>query len=271
MVSGEVIHVRGIDIDFVTIGNAGNAGDVRTEANPYGCGAVGYEYRIGTYEVTADQWQTINTAGGIGNAGSWSGSEPIALITWYDAARFCNYLTTGDTEDGVYKFSGGSLTEIMDHEQAGQTYGAVYFLPTETEWYKAAYYKPDGSGYSTFSDGGDTNPVIWDMGWNADGGPYELVWEVGTGTQEQNGTFDMMGNVWEWNETLIGTRRILRGGAFSIAYEGEYNGMASSEQYHITPLYVGYDIGFRVAAIIPEPGTLCLFGAGALLMRKRRL
>ena len=35
--------IRGIDMDFVTIGNAGNVGDTRAEANPYGCGAVGYE------------------------------------------------------------------------------------------------------------------------------------------------------------------------------------------------------------------------------------
>lgn len=37
--------VQGIDIDFVTIGNAGNPGDTRGGglANPYGCGAVGYD------------------------------------------------------------------------------------------------------------------------------------------------------------------------------------------------------------------------------------
>jgi len=50
--SADTIH--GIDIDFVSIGNAGNAGDTRggVYANPYGCGAVSYDYRIGKYEVT---------------------------------------------------------------------------------------------------------------------------------------------------------------------------------------------------------------------------
>lgn len=37
--------IRGINIDFVTIGNAGNPADTRAEANPNGCGAVGYNYR----------------------------------------------------------------------------------------------------------------------------------------------------------------------------------------------------------------------------------
>jgi hypothetical protein len=27
-----------------------------------------------------------------------------------------------------------------------------------------------------------------------------LPWNVGTGTMELNGTYDMMGNVWQWNE-----------------------------------------------------------------------
>jgi len=61
--------IQGINIDFVTIGNAGNPGDIRPEAYPSGCGSVAYNYRIGKYEITADQWQIINTDAGIGNKG----------------------------------------------------------------------------------------------------------------------------------------------------------------------------------------------------------
>ena len=53
--------IRGIDIDFVNIGNAGNAAD--TGGTP-GCGAVGYNYRIGTYEITNTQWNTFTAAAG---------------------------------------------------------------------------------------------------------------------------------------------------------------------------------------------------------------
>jgi len=40
-----------VSMDFVTVGNAGNAADPTT-----GFGSVGYEYRIGTYEVTNSQY-----------------------------------------------------------------------------------------------------------------------------------------------------------------------------------------------------------------------
>ena len=81
----------------------------------------------------------------------------MAELSWYDAVQFCNYLTTGDTENGVYKFTGDSLTDIMNHEQAGSTYGVAYFLPTEDEWYKAAYYT--GSSYSLYTNGTNIVPI----------------------------------------------------------------------------------------------------------------
>ena len=46
--SAEII--QGINIDFVTIGNAGNANDIT------GYGGVSDVYRISTYEVTAGQY-----------------------------------------------------------------------------------------------------------------------------------------------------------------------------------------------------------------------
>lgn len=59
-------------MDFVTIGNSGNLGDAREGsdqygipiANPYGCGAVGYDYRIGKYEITNTQWNDFVAAAG---------------------------------------------------------------------------------------------------------------------------------------------------------------------------------------------------------------
>ncbi|MBN1363581.1 MAG: SUMF1/EgtB/PvdO family nonheme iron enzyme [Syntrophaceae bacterium] len=251
------ITVQGIDLDFVTIGNAGNAADST------GYGAVGYDYQIGTYEITASQWSTINTAAGIGDAGYWSGNQPTASISWYDAARFCNYLTTGNTETGVYTFTAGSLTSIMDHETAGSTYGRAYFLPTEDEWYKAAYYT--GSGYSLYANGTNTAPIEGtDTNYDyAIGQPWEVG--VGNGTEEQNGTFDMMGNVWEWNETQIGSYRGVRGGSYY--YLGVT--LSSSHRAYYSPGYEYGNTGFRVASV-PEPCSLVLLGIGAVLMRKRR-
>ena len=253
------VTVQGIDLDFVTIGEAGN------HADSTGHGAVGYTYQIGKYEITASQWQTINSAAGIGEPGCWSGDQPIADIYCYDAARFCNYLTTGNTETGVYTFTSGTLTSILDHETAGSTYGRAYFLPTEDEWYKAAYYTvPE---YSLYSNGRHSiaDP---DWGWNYRGGAYSSPWDVGTGEEEQNGTFDMMGNVWEWNETafLVGHYGF-RGGSYESSVDklrSVYEGGILGDEYD---KYV--QIGFRIASI-PEPATMILLGLGGLFLRHKK-
>ena len=270
------IPVPGIDIDFVTIGNAGNPGDIRPEANPVGCGAVDYTYQIGKYEVTNSQWDAFISAAGapIGNPSSaydesvtWIGTDmPTNEVSWCEAAQFCNYLTSGDKSLGAYLFSGNNTNPGdflgIDRGSAVLAYGIAYVIPTEDEWYKAAYYT--GSGYSTYANGLDTIPAA-DNGWNYYGGVYNSPWDVGTGTEEQNGTFDMMGNVWEWNEKPIGSGRGHRGGSydwFNYNLNSSYPsifGFLGTEQYNI---------GFRVASV-PEPATLILLGLGGLILRRK--
>jgi sulfatase modifying factor 1 len=259
-------NIRGINIDFVPIGHAGNGTDPAT-GNLYG--AVSSSYRIGKYEITAAQWQTINTAAGIGDSGYWSGNQPVADISWYEAAQFCNYLTSGDKSLGAYQLgTNGSIT--INRAAAVSTYGTAYVIPTENEWYKAAYFKPDASGYSLYANGTSTLPVA---GVNSN---YDNVigspWDKTNGTPEQNGTFDMMGNVWEWNETLIvGSSRGIRGGMYG-GYDFGADFFASSyrDSSDSVPLYYEYpNLGFRVATI-PEPATLLLLGLGGLVLRRGR-
>ena len=263
--------IRGIDMDFVTIGNAGNAGDTQVmNDGTTGYGSVSYNYRIGKYEVTATQWQTINTAAGIGDTGCWSGNQPVGAISWYDAAQFCNYLTSGNKYSGAYKFDIGGNFLGIDRATSILTYGTTYVIPTEDEWYKAAYFKPNASGYSLYANGTDIAPIA---GVNSN---YDYVnnapWNIITnGTQEQNGTFDMMGNVLEWNETLIdGSDRGLCGGSYDYGFEDGGDNVASSYRFSCYPFGGGNNIGFRVASV-PEPATvlLMLVGSMALLRRKR--
>jgi formylglycine-generating enzyme required for sulfatase activity len=79
------------------------------------------------------------------------------------------------------------------------------------------------------------------------------------------GTFDQGGNLWEWNETLIGSSRGLRGGSFR--YVG--NLRASSINCYFDPTEESRHFGFRVAEI-PEPGTVGLLLAGGLALVRRR-
>jgi hypothetical protein len=263
--------IRGIDIDFVTIGYAGNAGDTRgagqgNYANPYGCGAVSYDYRIGKYEVTNAQWNAFTAIAGVptGNDDGYRTSsrftgdqQPTNSVSWYEAAQFCNYLTSGDKSKGVYQFSGNNTNPGnflgINRDAAKATYGTIYFLPTEDEWYKAAYYTGGYCPrYSLYANGTDIAPVSRvNTNWG-----NNTVWNVGTGTQEQNGTFDMMGNLWEWTETLIGSGRSIRGGSYAT---DPLSGLGSNYRYGgVLPFGESGDAGFRVASTIPEPDTLLL-------------
>ncbi len=271
LVPAEII--RGINMEFVTIGNAGNAADST------GFGAVGYEYSIGKYEVTNGQWNAFTSQIGAPygnpsnaydqNATSFNAAQkPTHMTSWFEALQFCNYLTSGDKSKGAYQFSGtsGNAGDFLgiDREFALSEYGIAYVLPTENEWYKAAYYT--GSGYSTYANGLDTIPAA-DNGWNYPGGGYSSPWEVGLGAIEQNGTFDMMGNVMEWTENLLGgNHRVVRGGSY------QHSLLASNERTGWYQTYEDNYVGFRIAFIepVPEPATLLLLGLGGMLIRKKK-
>jgi formylglycine-generating enzyme required for sulfatase activity len=82
---------------------------------------------------------------------------------------------------------------------------------------------------------------------------------------EQNGTFDMMGNVREWNETLIGSNRGLRGGSYGSAVAT----LESSYRVNNDPGNEYSTLGFRVASV-PEPVSLVLLSLGGLALRRRK-
>lgn len=261
------------NIDFVNIGHAGNVADST------GYGAVGYDYRMGTYEVTIDQFAKARAADsriGDGNENPYGiGVDATAACTWLEAAKFANYLTSGTYNGGAYQFTDANTFTGVDRDAAVIAYGTVYVLPTEDEWYKAAYLKSDGSDYTLYASGNSIPGVETDANYGGRSGAYSTPWDVGTGgASENNGTFDMNGNVWEWNESAWDGNlnrpdefRVMRGGSFDNAE----NTLRSSTRGADWPTGGHGSVGFRVAAI-PEPSSIAMIGlvSGSALFIRRR-
>ena len=305
-VAGVVLCV-GIAAQADTFGAGGNQFDIdfvgiSGDTNPTsGYGIVDGDYRMGTLEITNDQYAKFAAELGVPVAGDpsnaydespyFTGADvPSNEVSWYEAAQFVNWLNTSTGHQAAYKFTGtqGTGGYALDTWSPAEADGgtnlyrhkdAFYYLPTEDEWVKAGYW--NGTALQTYATKpGDTlhqGDGTSGTGWNYyDGGyatdPYG-PWNVGSGSEELNGTFDMMGNVWEWMESPYfandyGTvsYRGLRGGS----YVGTDLGLASSSRYYSYPDREISSIGFRVASEVPEPCSLGLLSLGGLAVLKKR-
>ncbi|RNC80971.1 MAG: hypothetical protein ED559_03990 [Phycisphaera sp.] len=228
-----------------------------------GYGAVAREYRIGTYEVTNTEYveflnavaasdpnelytsvMTTSLRGGIlrtGEPGSYMYSvkpnfadKPASGFSWLSAARYCNWLHNGKRvgSQGPLTTETGAYNMGRPIEQIVRLPGARWFLPSENEWYKAAYFDP-GSGaggnsyYWMYPTSADTIPVqarsdslgtvvnpganvanyARGVDWNGTdcddpSVPCGNVSAVGSaGSTSPLGCFDMGGNIYEWTDT----------------------------------------------------------------------
>ena len=81
-------------MDFVAVGNVGNADDSLAKPGP--SGAVAYAYSIGTYEVSRDQITKANVSGismqNMTNYGGNGANKPATGMSWVESAKFINYL-----------------------------------------------------------------------------------------------------------------------------------------------------------------------------------
>lgn len=260
-----------------------------------GYGAVSYDYRIGKYEVTNAQYaKFLNTIGvttsnnslGLYNPSqssfglTWNGSvfvgdnRPVVYVSFYDAARFVNWLTNGGTatsatETGVYTLGDGTgITRNADAWNAGG-----FAIASENEWYRAAYYDPTmnkGEGgfwnYATRSNDCSGDPEA-SNGQNYGGsGNGDQTLAVGSFSHAPSyfGTYDQGGNVWEWTETIVGTgaNRVLRGGS---CYGSIANlSAASGRDDTLAATYEGSSRGFRIVSLMAVPEPEAYAGAAGL-------
>ena len=293
-------------------------GNPRNKADRTGFGRVRQTFWIGTYEVTirqycdflnavASQEDTyglydpamffVKNCAGIAQSGSPgaytytplnnagdSSQRPITYVSWFDVARFANWMSNGQpvgpqslttTEDGAYRLNGAvsGLAVPRNHVNPNAGGAPTFYLPTEDQWYKAAYYSPalnDGRGgyyrYATASDtapsnrvGGEANMVNFIDDYS---GTYfyslpqaryikldqNYLFDVGayTASLSYYGTFDQSGNAYNWND-LDGRASPLRGlrGGFFFAGPPSIQSTTFSQA---TPGREEADTGFRLAS-----------------------
>ena len=223
-----------------------------------------------------------------GDESDWV-NRPVNYVSWGDSARFANWLHNGQpsglqglatTEDGAYYLNGATSNAAL--LAVSRETDWKWAITSEDEWYKAAYHKNDGDtgnyyDYPTSSDTAPSNDLVDpDPGNNAtfyiSSGDYTIgspYWRTEAGAHENSespyGTFDQGGNVWEWNEAIIGSCRGLRGGSFSVSVGYLH---ASYRGFYFPTLEYSY-FGFRVSEV-PEPATMAILMLGGIGILRRR-
>jgi hypothetical protein len=152
-------------IDFVTIGNPGNP--AAAGGTPINAGSVPYVYRMGTYEISEQMIDKANALGGLGITKDTRGPDkPATSITWYEAAKFTNWLDTSSGYSPAYKFDASGNYQLWQPFDPGYNPSnpyrnslAVYVLPCVNEWFESAYYDPVAGAYHQFATGSNTLPL----------------------------------------------------------------------------------------------------------------
>jgi formylglycine-generating enzyme required for sulfatase activity len=209
-------------------------------------------------------------------------NRPVTYVSWFDAARFCNWLHNGatngaSTETGAYALNGATNGVFLARPSA------LWRLPSEDEWYKAAFYQSGSANagyfvYPTSSTnapgnalgglvnqanhlGPQTGSYYWSVTQTSEYSSFQnYLSEVGAFSNSPSayGTFDQAGNVWEWNDAQIQafnytagqmmTVRGLRGGGWS-----DTSDLLRSSGPRYRDGERGHSIGFRVVQQTNQP------------------
>ena len=323
VILGLGLALASLPVEAVTLVDSVGVNAPGNQADSTGLGAVAYGYQIGKFEVLNSQYVAFLNAvaktdpyglyasqmssaaeGGINRSGL-SGSYvyslklgyanyPVIYASFYDAARFVNWLQNGQptgglnastTEDGAYTFSGATT-------MGPRNPGARFALPGKDEWYKAAFYEPSGQGGSYWQYTTRANVLPNSRGPNAsDANSANFYYDDGvanginagyavTGSTTFNssinyltpaggysaaagpwGTFDQGGNAREWLELGSDGSAYIAGDAWVPTDIAEMSSAGTIYLLGPGPTFESASIGFRVV-IVPEPSVVGLSAIG---------
>ena len=253
-------------LTFVTIDDFGNPAD------DTGYGAVSYTYDISKFAITEFNIAEYNADPANSTRQitlfSRGPDKPATSVSWNEAARYVNWLNVLDGAQPAYRFTTAgvndaiALWDVADSwtdggENRFRHKDAKYWLPSEDEWYKAAYY--NGSVYFDYPTGSNIPPTSVASGTDSGTAVYSQPAEPGpaevtqAGGLSPYGTMGQGGNAYEWTETtfdgLNNSAVGLRAGRGGEWFDVDPVNLQSVERASESPDLKGYTIGFRVAKV----------------------
>lgn len=286
-----------LNIDFVKIGDAGNPPDTVTPnefSAPLPSGSVGYTYRMAKYEISVEiiaKANQLSLAAGhpLDLAYTERGSQkPATGLSWFDAARFVNWLNEDQGFAPAYKFDDLGTFQLWQPGDPGynpsnlfRNTRARYALPSADEWHKAAYYDPVNDRYWLYPYGSDEPPISVASGadpgtavYNQDG-PADVML---AGGESLYGVVGLAGNVYDIEETSLNltndhydspflTRRGVNGGSFTFDLAISLSSAFRNSGYPEARLMTA---GIRVVSVPESAGGACLLCFVGMLMLAHR-
>ena len=199
---------------------------------------------------------------------------PITYVNWFATLRFCNWLEHDQPigDESPETTESGSCNPDDQGVFSIATNNPKWLLPTEDQWYKAAYYQPskDGNGafYYSFGTGSYAPPVnsLSNASTSTNSANYSLngvfttptqprLTPVGTfaDTTSPCGAYDMAGDVSQWTLTpllSVPDSLVVRGGSWQST---SFNDLRFSAVHFIDASSSSSTTGFRVIYNVPPP------------------
>ena len=236
-------------------------------------------FYLGTKEITNRQfrlWRNEHSSSAFQGNTLDMQDQPVANVSWEEAARFCNWLSQRDQLTPFYGVEDGRIA--TNNWRANG-----YRLPTEAEWAWAAKIKPNNSSVmyawdnnryppdtvvANYADASAMSVVRFSLPSYKDNYPVSAV--VGTFKPNARGLYNMSGNVAEWVNDYydlqphsaapledprgpqFGVRKVVRGASWRLGSRSELR-----LSYRDNSEAKRLDLGFRIARYVdPLEGTL---------------
>jgi formylglycine-generating enzyme required for sulfatase activity len=225
---------------------------------------IGRIFAIGMHEITVAQFAAFQSMHLSDRTIAREDDAPANMITWYDAAAYCNWLSE---QEGIppeqWCYNPGQPFEEGMKPVPEYLHLTGYRLPTEAEWEYACR-----AGATTPYYFGVTESLLDQYAWYASNSNSKGMNSVGRMRPNRFGLFDMNGNAIEWcqeaempydprlsisddtedDAPLENTqRRRQRGGAFTFLSSA----MRSANRVAFQPSERSSYFGFRVARTMP--------------------